>query len=126
MTDVELDALEAAAKAATPGPWKHYNNKGNDCVTVFGKVFLPRNELSVADTAFIAAANPSVVLDLIAELRQTRAERDWLAAMLSEACARNDSCPFTHWHCGIKQLSCSSACVQDWLAAAKEATCPKN
>jgi len=61
-----------------------------------------------------------------ADIERVERERDWLAAMLSEACARNGSCPFTHWHCGIKQLSCSSACVQDWLAAAKEATCQKN
>ena len=60
MTDAELDALEAAAKAATPGPWEtDYHLRKN--------------------TAYIAAA----VLDIIVELRQARRERDWLAEVLA-------------------------------------------
>ena len=85
MTDVELDALEEAARAATPGPWKHYNYKGSNCVLVSGKVFLPRLKISVADTAFIAAANPAAVLELIAELRQAKEEclhhKDYIAEL---------------------------------------------
>ena len=140
MTDAELDALEAAAKAATPGPWEtDYRqryvfaaNGVNVCeIRGYGELIHMVPECEAVEQMrsngiYIAAANPAAVLDLIAELRQARAERAWLAAMLSEACARNGSCPFTHWYCGIKQLSCSSACVQDWLDVAKEATCPKN
>lgn len=121
MTDDELDALEAAAKAATPGPWKHYNYKGSDCVTVSGKVFLPRLEISVADTAFIAAANPAAVLELIAELRQARRERDWLVERMP-----NTQCPDGKAECDARVPTAGGkvcySCLLCWLEAAKEAT----
>ena len=36
-----------------------------------------------ADAEFIAAANPAVVLDLIAEIKQLKRERIWLAKSLA-------------------------------------------
>lgn len=72
MTD--LDDLERLAKAATPGPW---TTKPDDdarkhllCTETgawFGRVEAsPRN---AADAAFIAAANPAVVLELVRRMR---------------------------------------------------------
>ena len=77
MTDAELSALETAAKAATPGPWRH---PGRALVVSRMSADEPlvcdclSREFAQApkDAAFIAAANPAVVLELIAELRQTR------------------------------------------------------
>ena len=88
MTDAELSSLEAAAKAATPGPWEYEEPlilrqldethwQGVDTDT-------PNN------MAYIAAANPAAELSLIAELRQARKERDWLAGMLAEHCNKQD------------------------------------
>lgn len=111
MTDTELDALEAAAKAATPGPWACSDNVHE----LFGElpfdwwIIYARDQeskctipvcrmsqyLCTADeeiagreaylkgdvkdpgqsgnnARYIAAANPAVVLEMIAELRQAR------------------------------------------------------
>lgn len=83
MTDTELDALEAAAKAATPGPWN--TKEGPD----FSEIFAHDKNIALigsqhADAAYIAAANPAAVLELIAELRQTRAERDFILEQVDE------------------------------------------
>ena len=113
MTDAELSALEAVAKAATPGPWRHPGRAlvvsrmsedeplVCDCISQeFAQA--PKN------AAFIATANPSVVLELIAEMRQARAERDWLAKLAA---------------CNIPTINDFVRATQGWLEAAKEATC---
>lgn len=98
MTDAELSTLEAAAKAATPGPW--------DCGGV--EVFLGEWNPLIAmcnsedNAAYIAAVNPAVVLELIAELRQARAERDFILEQIDDYFE-----------------------TDDLLQAAKEATCQK-
>lgn len=99
MTNEQLDAIEAAAKAATPGPWgctvpytkSHVASaKGKTLCKCedWGKSICSEN-----NAAFIAAANPAVVLELIEELRREREKfklatiryheecvvRDWLA-----------------------------------------------
>ena len=116
MNDTELDALEAAAKAATPGPWcipgredLVFSEKGAQvafCATIFSlhpdcSVIAIQAE---KNAEYIAAANPATILELIAELRQAKAERDWLANKLESF--------------GIPMLT-------TWLNAAKEATCQK-
>lgn len=65
---VDLDALEAIAKAATPGPWK----AGRYHVLADADLEPITYRATVADIRFIAAADPSTVLALIAELRQER------------------------------------------------------
>ncbi len=93
MTDTELYALEAAAKAATPGPWivheKYPQWVVEDSESPRRHILLPikrkvtHHTLGTCDTefgwgeatsnaAYIAAANPAVVLELIQELRQAR------------------------------------------------------
>ena len=120
--DLDLDNLEALAKAATPGPWAWVNagDKGGNAwfvgpvykcgegddgqtdrdnpVYLTGEVRLvawdddAEREVRLADydewvafndhharsenAAFIAAANPTVVCDLIAEVRRLRAAGD--------------------------------------------------
>lgn len=63
----DLDALQAAAEAATPGPWTA------DCCSAANMVYGPSESIGVdavrADAEFIAAANPAVVLELVAEHR---------------------------------------------------------
>jgi len=69
MTDEQLSALEAAARAATPGPWmsldfqpwKVWDGEGNNLLGSFA---------NDCDGAYIAAANPAVVLALIARVRE--------------------------------------------------------
>lgn len=120
-----LDHLESLARAATPGPWeaaydglvleyevRDYHD--NLCAKVdFGNV--------EANAAYIAAANPQIVLELIAELRQTRAEREWLARNLAMVGATRIMHPN-----GGDEPNCTydvgpKKCFQCWLKAAREA-----
>ena len=76
---LDLDELEAKAKAATPGPWERISSA----------VFLEDSPHDIAhvkwieDGEFIAAANPKAILALIRELREARAA----VAAEREACA---------------------------------------
>ena len=81
--DIDLDALEAAALAATPGLWQFWN--GHMIRAIFGDAAAPiaemrapyRHGVSIVkgereqwdNGAYIAAANPAVVLELIRRLR---------------------------------------------------------
>lgn len=95
MTDAELSAIEQAAKAATPGPWKRYgyNVFVSDLYQICSCLDVTSSTMSVdgmANAEYISAANPAAVLSLIAELRQVKAERDWLAGILAEHCNKQD------------------------------------
>ncbi len=76
---IDLDALEALAKAATPGPWVMTTQGGIEPHDYAG---LGEDSNSVAQVRhdrnweFIAAADPSTVVALIAELRQERERAD--------------------------------------------------
>ena len=69
---IDLDALQAAAEAATPGPWTA------DCCSAANMVYGPSDSIGVdavrADAEFIAAWNPAVALDFLAEYRRVLAE----------------------------------------------------
>jgi len=71
MNDTELDALEAAAKAATPGPWEH---ERSHVVQLDGTPVANCVSYKIAQSpknaAYIAAANPAAILELITELRK--------------------------------------------------------
>ena len=85
VAELDLDAIQAAAeKAYTPGPWFvdetpgfefHVRTGGTACaVPSTGD---PVAETAVPeDAAFIAAANPTVVLALVAEVRALRNQLD--------------------------------------------------
>jgi len=84
MTDTELDALEAAAKAATPGPWEAYHGEEHHIIRSFKNKPYSSNGQIIAwcgkmgtehdwpTAAYIAAANPAAILELIAELRELK------------------------------------------------------
>ena len=136
MIDAELDTLEAAAKAATKGPWIdieeddenfgwgiHYTttqNRLDNSKAGIAKIETdfnpPVEKEQKANAAFIAAANPAVVLELIAELRQARAERDWLASELSMQCPEHRGSQV--WLNIARRVVCQKI--------AKEATCKKS
>ena len=89
MTTIDLDALDALARNATPGPWSHDPEDGRvdrleddeGEIVVAGQVigtFWPHGGptrqllLESADAEYIAAADPSTVLALIADLRRAQ------------------------------------------------------
>jgi len=71
---VDLDRLEAMAKAATPGPWAHFNDQGASSVLAVRPVstVVQFDAASHADVAFIAALHPGTALALIAEVKRLR------------------------------------------------------
>ena len=131
MTDAQLATLEAAAKAATPGPWvtdyrqRYVFAEGvNVCeIRGYGELIHMVPESDVIEqmrnnAAFIATANPAAVLELIAELRQVRRERDWLASQLEGACYSAEDAEYCSLHdCN----DCKYTSAEVWLEAAKEA-----
>ena len=77
---IDLDALECAALAATPGPW-HVVEEGidgwimsaNGTPTSFGgEAHEGYTSATDPDVAFVCAANPAAVLELVRELRAAR------------------------------------------------------
>lgn len=78
LSDEELNALEALAKAATPGEWSAHTDgevKAADRRPVArvnhgGMIFLP-------DIHHIAAFDPPTVLRLIAQARASRSTGEW-------------------------------------------------
>ena len=91
------EELEKAARAATPGPWaaKRWNDDDADTygwnITVNGYL-LPLCEMETdkpeecdANAAYIAAANPSAILELLAERDALKAENERLTNCLKKA-----------------------------------------
>lgn len=85
--NIDIEALKQAAQAATPGPWECGDGKMNgNALIVYGEDFAgaaicemrsplnftPRDR-RVANSTYIAAANPAVVLELIARLERAEA-----------------------------------------------------
>jgi hypothetical protein len=80
MPEIDLDALEATARAATHGPWQHtpfggQNQNGDyfggDVFDGHGEYLL--SEVRDEDGAHIATFDPTTALALIARLREAEA-----------------------------------------------------
>ena len=76
-TDAELDAIDRACNAATPGPWKSFiegrdHTGGSHFIRTGGEDIELCGPARIADQDFIADARQSVPL-LVAEVRRLRA-----------------------------------------------------
>jgi len=99
MNDDDRKRLRELAERATPGPWE-YVPTGPDRSADFVRAELGSTVAdfggyppSPADAAFIAAANPTAVLELLDDMEILRAIKDaevrrgeWRAGALLEAC----------------------------------------
>lgn len=98
MTD-KYTTLEAAAKAATPGEWT-FNTDGscaevgsasqNGIICCVWLNYRETKDRDIANLSYVAAANPSVILGLISELRALRGLVDELAFLLHRATDHDD------------------------------------
>ena len=95
----ELARLRALADAATPGPWRAGTHERENVFCAYGATMGPERVLLrmnrefpgfKRDAAFIAAANPAVVLALIAVVEQA-ADNGMQTIALQEALAALDS-----------------------------------
>ena len=115
MTDEQLDSLESAARAATPGPWE--KKEGPDFSEIFAKsINIALIGSQHEDATYITAANPAVVLELIAELRQLQIERDWLAEKCESMAHALDPCEFYpayYWKDQARQYIEEIACQKN-------------
>ena len=82
---VDLAALKALAQTATPGPWEWWTSNstlrltgadGKDGGVLHGTAHRGHGDISceAADQAFIAAANPTAILSLLARVEQAESE----------------------------------------------------
>ena len=95
MSDLDLDAMEAVAQAATPGAWEHVRAPFRDTAghsikqesKVLALVGWEREEpvRAPADAAHIATFDPPTVLALIERLRTAEAERESDRLAISQA-----------------------------------------
>lgn len=89
---IDLDAIESAAKAATPGPWNIVRDPDG-----YTHYIGPSLVTQVRDDAdYIAAANPAVVLELVTELR---AKNKLLEEIFDDCGDKNGGmCPVCHMY----------------------------
>lgn len=80
MTRDEMQELKRLAESATPGPWhsRHHGVFTSSLIDAVCNVSLTTGhyESENRNRDFIAAANPAVVLSLIARIEELEAERD--------------------------------------------------
>ena len=93
MTGLDLDALEAVARAATPGPW----HQGAHYIGAGGEPHDPEVQVgqasAIRDAKHMATFDPPNVLALIAAAReeqQKRAEAEAVIARIEQLCAETD------------------------------------
>ena len=96
-----LTELEQLAKAATPGPWRQSEHEHlKDCIMTHGSnpvIYcdeVPIMELK--DAAFIAAANPQVILRLIELVREMAGALD----DMTRTCPKQAGCNDFHHFAG--------------------------
>lgn len=119
---IDVDELEAKAKAATPGPWEQtygYGDSGHNNNVIFGRE-QPNQYVcrivsgrgnggepeSHANAAYIAALNPSVALALIARLKAAEHVAAWAEDAdrnMHDDCGGCDACA-SRWVRGRKAL----------------------
>jgi len=110
---IDIDTLEVAAKAATPGPWNIVRDPDGYTHYIGPSLVTQVRD----DAAYIAAVSPDAVLELIAELRKARAERDWLA---NDIATKDGNCPPILQDCtGI--VCTTDVCKQCWIEGARKA-----
>lgn len=96
--NLDLDKLEAAARAATPGPWEWDGRRVDpddgyvhipECSYIVGLISLAGHyEGYQEDCDFIAATSPDVVLELVRRLRAAEANEARYQYLRDEAWKR--------------------------------------
>lgn len=143
LTPEFLVSLKAKAAMATPGPWENIVCCSDDGVVyeIANPVLRQKTEengiedeviwniiksncfddspcgvLKKANAAYIAAANPEIVIALIERIEELERQVDWLATQLADASLVIEP------PCGADCNPCDLACRQEqWREAARKA-----
>ncbi|HIH8192959.1 TPA: ead/Ea22-like family protein [Yersinia enterocolitica] len=122
-----IEELKKVALAATPGPWEKCDSYGpNENGTCISAVERPDLMIAsttgyygrvggIANTHFIALANPAVILDLIAQLEAAQKEIHDLKMKLSDA-----GCLLVEWKHRVEQSEYTANKAEAALSAANE------
>lgn len=79
MNNEDLQKLKEVALAATPGRWEYREADGMAAIaSPTGWVMDDLSEQTLRDIEYCAAANPTAILALIAEVEQARAANGWM------------------------------------------------
>lgn len=127
------DELKKLAEAATPGPWQAYDTHGRRCVESMQKeAYVVQERPSkqwLKDSEFIAAANPSAVLVLIAENERLKREEKNDKIAYKAVIERQEelraeiecqSLQFKEWQASHHSNYCKAADERDQLKAENE------
>lgn len=89
MDITNLSALREVAEKATPGPWIHANEHGDDVIRtasgdalMYDTDYYPWFSLSNDDWMYIATFNPQTILALLDHLASEKARADGLALLV--------------------------------------------
>jgi hypothetical protein len=98
LSDRKLGELARLARTATPGPWVVSHDPDGIYTREPGALLIAEAQ-TLVDEVFIAAADPTTLLALVAEIRRRRAEQTrWRAALEWYASKRNpDHCADIAW-----------------------------
>ena len=132
--------LHVLAKHATPGPWSStlldvpdhiyahvaVSNKKEEIPAITGSQLKGKNfiEQSLFDANYIAAANPVMIQEMIAELRRLEKEAEWLATWCADTCdyrsGNCDGCAFNEQHiCAAENNGSLANTPEAWREAAR-------
>lgn len=113
-----IDKLEVFAERANPLKWQNDDIICSNLLLAIGEnnqnTFL--GEIIDSDNAeYIAFANPTMILEMIEEMRKLQKEADWLADTLSAIC---HDCEAGCATCPKPKKSCMDIIANDWREAA--------
>lgn len=124
-----IDRLEELAEKATQGEWNvsndHFLIGDVNKLLIANSLCETRGQVqSKANALFIAAANPAMIQEMIAEMRRLEKEADWLAekARKCSFAYRNRSCHhLCVGNCSICLYDNRIVTAQDFREAARKA-----
>ena len=123
MDKAKFNVLPELAKKATPGPWFCLWVGDNMCAVSTDaqddNKYIAIEPIAENDAAYIAAANPQTIQELITENERLEKQVTWLAKMQQHDVLDDEPtrCPPNH----VITKDCADSCEECWRKAAKGA-----
>lgn len=124
MNQKQNTELKQLALKATPGPWvANQDGDGSLCVTTkpIGEHYIIIEPAEWDDAEYMAAVNPQVILELLANYERLEKEADWLACQLEEKEHGCNYCDEYNKECIPSLQTCGYKGPENWREAARKA-----